>query len=57
MRDNHTREQEGYNGVQGLKALVGGMTTVEGGGKGDSVLFKNDTKFRTAKLVLFIVMS
>ncbi len=31
MRDKHTREQEGNNGVQGLKTVAGGMTTVEGG--------------------------
>jgi hypothetical protein len=27
----HTREQEGHNGVKGLKAMAGGMTMVEGG--------------------------
>jgi hypothetical protein len=31
MRDNHTREQEGHNGAQGSKVVVGGMTTIEGG--------------------------
>ncbi len=30
MRDNHTIEQEEHDGVQGLKAVVGGMTAVEG---------------------------
>jgi hypothetical protein len=31
MRDDNTREQEGHNGVQELKAVAGGMTTIEGG--------------------------
>jgi hypothetical protein len=33
MRDDHTREGEGHNGVQvqGLKVVAGGMTTIEGG--------------------------
>jgi hypothetical protein len=32
-----------------IQLTTGEMTTVEGGGKGDSVLFKNCTKFRTAE--------
>jgi hypothetical protein len=31
MIDNHTREQERHNKVQGLKVVAGGMSTVEGG--------------------------
>jgi hypothetical protein len=31
MRDDHTREQQGHNGMQGWKVVTGGMTTVEGG--------------------------
>jgi hypothetical protein len=31
MRDNHTREQEGHDRVQGLKAVAGGMTNVDEG--------------------------
>jgi hypothetical protein len=31
MRDDYTREQEVHGGVQGLKAVTGGMTTIEGG--------------------------
>jgi hypothetical protein len=31
MRDDHTREKEGHHGVQGLKAVAGEITTVEGG--------------------------
>jgi hypothetical protein len=31
MIDNHTREQEGHNGVQGLKAMAGGMATIQEG--------------------------
>jgi hypothetical protein len=30
MRDDHTGEQEGQDGVQGLKLVAGGMTTIEG---------------------------
>jgi hypothetical protein len=42
MRDEHTREQEGHNGVQGLKVVAGGMTTFEGG--------RGAIKKRTAKI-------
>ncbi len=30
LRLPHQKTREGHNGVQGLKAVVGGMTTVEG---------------------------
>jgi hypothetical protein len=31
MRDNHTREQEWHDVMQGLKVMAGGTITVDGG--------------------------
>ncbi len=38
MRDNHTREGERRDGMQGLKVVAGGVTTVEGG-RGAVILY------------------
>jgi len=49
MRDDHTREQEEHDRrVQGLKALVGGMTTIEEG-RGAIKMMTAQIKKRTAQ--------